>query len=214
VNADEILIKGAKRLNVTLSSEELDLFSVYLKNLQLWNKKISLTSISEDSEIAILHFLDSLSIVQFIYEGSKLLDIGSGAGFPGIPLKIVRPSIEVTLMDSVRKKFYFLSDTISKLKLERITVIRGRAESPDNGVQRRYFDFVVSRAVGTIDYLIELGSPYLVKEGKIVLMRGKKGLEEWSQVKDRIPKGLRLLKFDKLYLPFGNQQRVILVIGS
>ncbi|MDA2919549.1 16S rRNA (guanine(527)-N(7))-methyltransferase RsmG [Desulfobacterota bacterium AH_259_B03_O07] len=213
MNTKELLIKGAKQLNVALSSEQLDLFLVYLRNLQLWNKKISLTSISENSEIVISHFVDSLSIVQFINDGSKLLDIGSGAGFPGIPLKIVRPSIEMTLIDSVQKRVYFLSDTIRKLKLEQINVICGRAESPDNGVQKRYFDFVVTRAVGKIDYLIEISFPYLMEEGKIILMRGKKGLEEWSQVSYKNPQGLRLLKFDKFYLPFGNQQRIILVLG-
>ncbi|MFQ5786920.1 MAG: 16S rRNA (guanine(527)-N(7))-methyltransferase RsmG [Thermodesulfobacteriota bacterium] len=213
MNTRDILIKGAKQLNVALSSEELDLFFTYLKNLQLWSEKVNLTSISEDSEIVISHFLDSLSIVQFIPDGSKLLDIGSGAGFPGIPLKIVGSSIEVTLIDSVQKKVYFLLDTIRKLELKQINAMCCRAESSDNGVQRRYFDFVVTRAIGKIDYLIKLSFPYIVEEGKIILMRGIKGLEEWSQVKDKIPQDLRLLKFNKLYLPFGNQQRVILVIG-
>ena len=212
MNAREILISGANELNITLSAEQIQLFLDYLHILQVWNTKINLTSIKDKKEIVIRHFLDSLTIFHFVEGESRVLDIGSGAGFPGIPLKIANPSIEVTLLDSTQKKVYFLSDVIRKLRLKRITAVCARAESEDNGVQRYYYDFVISRAVGTVDKLIEISKPYMVDDGEIILMRGKSGLEEWSNSKV-VSKEFRLLKFSDLVLPYSRQRRVILAVG-
>jgi 16S rRNA (guanine527-N7)-methyltransferase len=214
VTVEEILVKGAGELGIPLTSHQAELFLDYLENLKFWNKKINLTGIEDERGIVINHFLDSVTILPFVSENSKLLDIGSGAGFPGIPLKIVVPSLEVTLLDSVQKKVFFMRDVIRKLKLSRIEAVWGRAEDPNNGVPRGCFDFVVSRAVGKIEKLLELGAPYLGEDGKIILMRGKRGLEEWNKVRDKTSQKFSLLEFKKLSLPFGKQQRVILVIES
>jgi 16S rRNA (guanine527-N7)-methyltransferase len=212
VNARELLISGANELDITLSAEQIQLFLSYLHILQAWNTKINLTSIKDKKEIVIRHFLDALAIFHFVKGESRVLDIGSGAGFPGIPLKIVTPSIEITLLDSTQKKVYFLSDVIRKLRLESITAVHARAESEDNGVQRYYYDYVTSRAVGTVDKLVEISKPYIVGDGKIILMRGKGGLEEWSSSKVAC-KEFQLLKFSDLVLPYTRQKRVILVAG-
>jgi 16S rRNA (guanine527-N7)-methyltransferase len=212
VNAREVLISGANELDITLSVEQIQLFLSYLHILQVWNTKINLTSIKDEKEIVIRHFLDALTIFHFVKGQSRVLDIGSGAGFPGIPLKIVNPSIEITLLDSTQKKVYFLSDVIRKLRLERITAVCARAESEDNGVQRYYYDFVISRAVGAVDKLIEISKPYIVDDGEIILMRGKSGLEEWSNSKV-VSKGFRLIEYSDLVLPYTKQKRVILVVG-
>ena len=212
MNARELLISGANELDITLSAEQTRLFLTYLHILQAWNEKVNLTSIKDEREIVIRHFLDSLTVFHHIEKESRVLDIGSGAGFPGIPLKIVHPFIEITLLDSTQKKVYYLRDVIRKLRLGGITAVCARAESEDNGVQRYYFDFVISRAVGTIDELGEISKRYLADHGKIILMRGKSGLEEWSDSKV-ISKNFRLLKFSDLVLPYSRRRRVTLVVG-
>ena len=212
MNARELLISGANELDITLSAEQTRLFLTYLHILQAWNEKVNLTSIKDEREIVIRHFLDSLTVFHHIEKESRVLDIGSGAGFPGIPLKIVHPFIEITLLDSTQKKVYYLRDVIRKLRLGGITAVCARAESEDNGVQRYYFDFVISRAVGTIDKLGEISKRYLADHGKIILMRGKRGLEEWSE-STIVSKNFRLLKFSDLVLPYSRRRRVILVVG-
>ena len=212
MTAREILIAGTNELGISLSAEQVQRFLTYLDILKLWKRKVNLTSVKDDNEIVIRHFLDSLTIHSFVKRESKLLDVGSGAGFPGIPLKIVNPSIEITLLDSTQKKVFFVSDVIRKLRLERINAAWGRAESEDNGVRRRYYDFVISRAVGKVDKLIEISKPYIAEHGEIILMRGRVGLEEWSNSKVAC-KEFRLLKFSELVLPYSRRMRAILVVG-
>jgi 16S rRNA (guanine527-N7)-methyltransferase len=210
---EEILIKGAEELGVRLTSKQMSLFIEYLERIKFWNERINITGTGDEAQIVVAHFLDSTTVVPFVSENSRLLDIGSGAGFPGIPLKIVRPSLEVTLLDSVKKKVFFMRDVIRSLGLKDIKAVYGRAEDIIDEVPRGYFDSVVSRAVGKIENLIELGIPYLRESGKVILMRGKKGLEEWNEMKDRTDRNVKLLESKKLSLPFSGHQRVILVIA-
>ena len=212
MKVEELLINGAREFGIELTRHQIELFLNYLDNITFWNKKINLTGTKDEHQVAINHFLDSISIFPFVSETSKLLDIGSGAGFPGIPLKIVLPSLEVTLLDSVEKKVLFMREVIRRLGLQKTHAICGRAEDIGNGVARGYFDFVVSRAVGKIEKLLELGIPYLCEGGKIVLMRGKGGLGEWDQIKYKVTERFKLLESKEFSLPFEKQQRVILVI--
>jgi 16S rRNA (guanine527-N7)-methyltransferase len=212
MKVEELLINGAREFGIELTRHQIELFLNYLDNITFWNKKINLTGTKDEHQVAINHFLDSISIFPFVSETSKLLDIGSGAGFPGIPLKIVLPSLEVTLLDSVEKKVFFMREVIRRLGLQKTHAICGRAEDIGNGVARGYFDFVVSRAVGKIEKLLELGIPYLCEGGKIVLMRGKGGLGEWDQIKYKVTERFKLLESKEFSLPFEKQQRVILVI--
>ncbi len=213
MNSSEILIDRAKRFNVSLNKDQVRLFLEYLEILRLWNKKINLTSIKDENEIVIRHFIDSLSVVPFIKDESRVLDIGSGAGFPGIPLKIVNPSIQLTLLDSTQKKVFFLLELINKLELIGVNAVWGRAESRDNGVKRGYYSYVVSRAVGKIEGLVRIGLPYIVKGGEIILMRGSRGLEEWERSKQIIKDDLRLLRYNQYELPKTTHKRSVLVIG-
>lgn len=214
MKVDEILVKGAEELGVTLTQEQVGLFLEYLESIKVWNKKINLTAIREERGIVINHFLDSISLVPFIIGGSNLLDIGSGAGFPGIPLKIVIPELEVTLLDSVEKKVFFMRYVIRRLRLKGIESVCGRAEDTGNGIPRGHFDLVVSRAVAEIRVLLKLSAPYINEKGKVVLMRGKRGFEEWEEVKKRDAQGFRLLESKRLFLPFTGHERVILVVAS
>ncbi|HSE83581.1 MAG TPA: 16S rRNA (guanine(527)-N(7))-methyltransferase RsmG [Thermodesulfobacteriota bacterium] len=212
MTAQEVLVRGARELDIELTSDQTQLFLSYLEILKFWNKRINLTATEDEREIIINHFLDSISILPFISKNARVLDIGSGAGFPGIPLKIVEPSLEVTLLDSVQKKVFFMRDAIRKLKLSGIRSIYGRAEDYNNGIPREYFDFVASRAVGKIESLLDLGTPYLREQGEIILMRGRRGLEEWNRI-GKTNQSLRLINCRKFSLPFSKQERVILVIA-
>lgn len=213
MKAEDILIKGAEELGVRLTSSQIFCFLEYLEKVKFWNERINLTGMGDEERIVVAHFLDSLTVVSIVSENSKLLDIGSGAGFPGIPLKIVRLSLEITLLDSGQKKVFFMRDVIRSLGLKGIKAVYSRAEDIIDEVPRGYFDFVVSRAVGKVENLIELGAPYLRGGGKLILMRGKRGLEEWDETKDRTDRNVKLLESKKLSLPFSGHQRVILVIA-
>jgi len=212
VSLREYLIKGARELGVDISEKDADLFFTYLENLKTWNDKINLTSIKNDREIIISHFLDSISIAPMVEDGKKVLDIGSGAGFPGIPLKIARPGLEVTLLDSVNKKVTFMNDTIRKLGLENIKAVWGRAEDPLNNIPRRHFAYVVNRAVGDISDTLRLSSPYVSENGVIILMRGKRGSEEWNTAIEDVENEFELLDFKDLTLPLSDLKRIILVL--
>jgi 16S rRNA (guanine527-N7)-methyltransferase len=212
VRTEEVLTAGARELGVLLTPVQVGLFLEYLNNLKFWNKKINLTGTKDDKDIIINHFLDSMTILPFISEGSKLLDIGSGAGFPGIPLKIMMPTLIITLLDSASKKVFFMREAIRKLSLNGIEAVCGRAEDIDNGIPRSHFQFVVSRAVGKIEDLAKLSIPYLGENGKIILMRGPSGLSEWEQLTHKSALSLRLSESKSLSLPFTGHRRVVLVI--
>jgi 16S rRNA (guanine527-N7)-methyltransferase len=209
----DVLIKGGRELGFEFTSKQVALFLLYLERIKFWNEKINLTGIKDEERIVINHFLDSLTILPFVSEGSKLLDIGSGAGFPGIPIKILSPSLEVTLIDSIQKKVFFMREVIRSLKLRGIKAVCGRAEA-NHEIPMAYFDFVVSRAVSKIEDLVELCIPYLRKGGRVILMRGKKGLEELDEFRYKTNRNINLLDSKKLFLPISRDQRVILVVSA
>ncbi len=208
----EILANGAEELGIDLSDKQIDLFLQYLDNLKKWNERINLTAIKDDREIIINHFLDSISIVPLIDNTKNMLDIGSGGGFPGIPLKIVCPRLRVTLVDSVNKKVSFLKNAIRKLALEDIEAVWGRAEDSENNIPRLYFDYVVNRAVGSISDTILLSLPYVTQEGQIILMRGKKGAEEWCQESQEFKDKYDLLEIREFVLPYTDSERIIIIL--
>lgn len=156
----------------------MDSFSLYLALLQKWNKTTNLTAITDPKEIQIKHFEDSLSLVPYLSKPCRLLDVGTGGGFPGIPIKIARPDIEVVLLDSSRKKIAFCQHVIRELKLEKIEAIQGRVENPDLLLSKfGLFDVVVTRATFSILDFLERAGEYLTLEGKVIMMKGK----EWEK---------------------------------
>ncbi|MEK7773069.1 MAG: 16S rRNA (guanine(527)-N(7))-methyltransferase RsmG [Deltaproteobacteria bacterium] len=168
-----ILKNGATELGVSLDDGAIAAFLVYLAELKAWNKKINLTSIDSDRGVVIRHFIDSLIPYRYIKGTERLLDIGAGAGFPGIPLKIADPSIEVTLIDSVGKKVHFIRHIIRKLGLKGIEAISGRVE--DSSLTGKYgtrFDCVISRAFTGLKRFLELSLPYVSTGGSIVAIKG------------------------------------------
>lgn len=208
----DLLANGAQEIGIELSDNQLDLFMLYLDNLKKWNEKINLTAINDDREIIINHFLDSISIAPFIDGNKTLLDIGSGGGFPGLTLKIAYPGLKVTLLDSVNKKVSFLKDTIRNLALKDIDAFWGRAEDTENKIPRQHFDYVVNRAVGTISDTSMLSAPYVSKDGVIILMRGKKGTEEWTEASKELDKNYELLDYRELTLPYSDSKRTVIIL--
>ncbi len=208
----DLLINGAKELGVKLSDKQLELFMKFLDNLNSWNKQINLTAIKDEREIIVNHFLDSLSIASDIEDNKRLLDIGTGGGFPGIPLKIVRPGLHVTLLDSNNKKISFLKDTVRKLALKNTKAVWGRAEDAQNGLPRGHYDYVVSRAVGSIHDMVNLSSSYVSSEGHIVLMRGKKGREEWLHESEIIEDKYHIVDYREFELPYSDSFRTVIVL--
>lgn len=164
----------------------------YRELLTEWNGKFNLTAITEEEEVEVKHFADSLSLltVREISEGAKMLDIGSGAGFPGIPVKIARPDWEITLLDSLNKRITFLNAVIEALKLSKISAIHGRAEELARKPEfRERFDIVTSRAVARLNILCEYSMPFVKPGGLFVAMKGSEAPEEIAEAE----KAIRLL---------------------
>lgn len=167
----KILTDGCEKLGITLSGRQIEQFMIYYEYLIEKNKVMNLTGITEFEEVMIKHFVDSLAIVKAadMNKITTLLDLGTGAGFPGIPLKIVFPQIEILLLDSLNKRIKFLNEVIDKCRLEKVKAIHGRAEEAARQKEyREYFDLCVSRAVANLSSLSEYCLPYVKTGGQFI----------------------------------------------
>lgn len=174
--------------DIEITSKQIEKLYLYMENLMEWNKKINLTAIKNEEDIIVKHFLDSVIIKDKIFE-NKILDIGSGAGFPGIPLKIMNDELNVTLIDAVNKKVNFMNDTIQNLKLKNIFSIHGRAEEFGHMIEyREKFDTVISRAVANMSTLVEYMLPFVKPGGKCLCMKGPDCEEEINNAQNAINK--------------------------
>jgi 16S rRNA (guanine527-N7)-methyltransferase len=169
----EKLIAGAQKLGLSLTKEQVTLFQTYYEELIRWNRRVNLTAIVDYEEVQIKHFLDSLTIAPLIGNMSgRLLDVGTGAGFPGVPLKIIFPDIAVTLVESVKKKAAFLDHLVDCLGLDSVEVIAERAETLAHDERHRErFDVAVSRGVADLATLAEITLPFCVVGGIAVAMK-------------------------------------------
>ena len=171
--------KGIKDLNINVSGQQALLMELHAKELMLWNKKINLTAIKQPMQIAEKHFIDCLAAASFIKNKNSIIDLGSGGGFPGIPLKIINPLLNVVLIDSSRKKINFLKHIIRLLGLQGIYAIHSRAQDlHDKDLYIAGFDAVISRAFTELSNFVELASPFLNKKGTIYAMKGKQAKKE------------------------------------
>ncbi len=211
-----IISRASKDIGITLIEHEINLLMKYYQELLLWNEKMSLVSIKSPLDIP-KHFIDSLTVTRFIKnENSKLLDIGTGAGLPGIPLKIKMESLHVTLLDSSRKKTSFLKSVIRKLGLRNISVVNSRVESLTHEENYRgFFDIVISRAAFKIPYFLTLGEYFLSDAGTLIAMKGKNADDELGEAVDTIRKtGLKLTYYHEIELPITGESRKILCFNK
>ncbi|UCG55528.1 MAG: 16S rRNA (guanine(527)-N(7))-methyltransferase RsmG [Dehalococcoidia bacterium] len=173
----EYLRSGAAKLGIELNPQQLEQFQVYYQKLLEWNQRINLTSITDFKEVQLKHFLDSLTVIpvfkqSIINKGLSVIDIGSGAGFPGLPLKIALPNIKLVLLEATKKKTNFLNTLILKLNLNDVEPLTGRAEEMAHQPQyRQRFYIVLSRAVATLPVLAELTLPFCAIGGQIIIQK-------------------------------------------
>jgi 16S rRNA (guanine527-N7)-methyltransferase len=208
----EILLNGAEEIGIVLNARVIESYLLYSAELRRWNTRINLTALTGDLEIGVKHFLDSLTVAPYLEGAQNVLDIGAGAGFPGLPLKIKFPAIKLFLLEASQKKVFFLRNMVRVLKLEGVEVVHGRAEARE--IKKRYaekFDLVLSRALADLATSLHLALPYTTKGGRIVGMRGKQGEEEaraidWGEL------GLQLREIKKMTLPFVEEDRVLLLV--
>ncbi len=213
---EELLSGGASALGVSLDERQVKLFFKYMDFLLEWSKKFNLTAIKEPQEVIVKHFLDSLSLVAYLQERNniRLLDIGAGAGFPGVPIKLASPGISVVLLESLNKRVNFLHKLIAELGIEGITAIHGRAE--DLGQKKEYrenFDIVVSRAVAEMPVLAELCLPFARLGGLFVAYKGPKVSEEILDSESALKiLGGKLSKQVEITLPYNEDRRTLVFI--
>ena len=201
---------------ILFNDKQLKSFYRYMNLLIEWNKKINLTAIIEPKEIIIKHFIDSLTINKYISKNTKLVDIGTGAGFPGIPLKIYRPDIQVTLVDSLNKRIKFLDTAIEELQLENINTIHSRVE--DFGKNKKYresFDYATARAVANLSILSEYLLPTVKVGGQCLCMKGSQIEEEIKNSEKAINiLGGKINEIDNFYLPETDINRNVVIIDK
>ncbi len=209
MNPRELLISGARDLGIDLSAGQVDSVFVYLTELKKWNRKINLTAIREERDIIIKHMLDSLSHIRGFNPapGLKLLDMGSGAGFPALPIKIVRPEISITLVESVKKKASFLRHIVRTLKMTGVEVIDKRTDELPLSFHATC-DVVTARAFADMNVALSAGTPFLKPGGLMVLSRGS---EETISGRDTEKAGVSLEKRIELTLPHSDYKRAIWV---
>ncbi|MBR4110648.1 MAG: 16S rRNA (guanine(527)-N(7))-methyltransferase RsmG [Clostridia bacterium] len=208
-----LLKKFADKINISLSEEQIDKFIKYKELLKEWNEKINLTAITADEDIIIKHFIDSLTIEKYIDKNSSIIDVGTGAGFPGIPIKIAREDINLTLLDSLNKRIVFLQEVLNENKIENAICIHGRAEDIAKDLKsREKYDVATARAVANMSTLLELCLPFVKVGGKFICMKGN-NIEEVEEAKKALEiLGGEIEKIENFVIPDTDIERNIIVV--
>ncbi len=196
-----LLTGGASELGVPLSAGQADAFMLYLSELRKWNQKTNLTAIEDPRDIIIKHFLDSLSLLRILPpEAKNASDIGSGAGFPGIPIKVAVPGLSITSVEPAHKKAAFQRHIIRLLGLEGIRVVEAKVEEVTAGSER--FDIIFSRAFKEPEGLLPLAGPLLAEGGQIILSLG-------PSVGEEPPAGWEIVRREEVTLPYSDIRRTL-----
>ena len=210
----ETLLEATEDLKIRLSEEQLSQLELYHKLLSEWNEKINLTAITDDRGVAVKHFADSMTIFNYfdIPQNARVIDVGTGAGFPGLVMKIVRPDIELTLLDSLQKRLNFLRTVLDALHLD-ATLIHSRAEEGGQDMKlRESYDLAVSRAVAQLNILSEYCLPYVRLSGRFIAFKGSVG-DELQAAKNAIGiLGGRIGKTPVFELPMEGGTRTLIEI--
>ena len=208
----EILLSGCQQLNIGIDEEKTEQLLEYAKLLVEWNEKMNLTAITDSEGIATKHFLDSMTALVTGKVKGKVADIGCGAGFPGLVLKIMKPEIELTLLDSLKKRLTFLDNVCAELGLDNVQTVHSRAE--DGGrLMREQFDTVVSRAVANMTVLSELCLPFVKVGGYFLALKGPLADEELSAAKRAIEVlGGKVESIFSAEIPFTDLEHKIIIV--
>lgn len=212
----KILDDYSNKIGIILNKEQKENFFQYMNLLIKWNEKINLTAITNPEEIILKHFIDSITISKYINSNSYIADIGTGAGFPGIPLKIIRDDINIVLVDSLNKRINFLNEVINNLNLKNIITVHSRAEDlGQNKIYREKFDIVTSRAVANLATLSEYLLPLVKIKGNCICMKGPSIKEEIKNSKNAINiLGGTISDINEFKLPNSDIERTVIIINK
>jgi len=206
---DDLLRQGSQEVGVSLEDLQIELFGLYLQELLEWNKIFNLTGIKDPEDIVIKHFVDSLTPLPYLEPFGRLVDIGPGAGFPSIALKIAAPGLQVQLVEASRKKVSFLKHIIRTLKLDSVIVIQSRIE--DLELPGEPFDTIISRAFTRLEPLVKLVSPFMEPGNTLVTMLGPTTAKDHTRLADcALAESLELKRVVSLELPRGRGGRTLL----
>lgn len=207
----EQFIAETKKLGINLTEEQLNKLDQFYNLLIEWNEKINLTRITKKEDVYLKHFYDSLTLAKVIDLSTKetLCDVGTGAGFPGIVLKIVYPNLKITLVDALQKRVNYLNAIIKDLQLENIQAIHTRGEDLHDK-----YDVVTARAVANIEKLLKYTMHLVNNTGVCVAMKGNIDNELTPEIENKISKKYQILKIEKFELPIENSQRSLIVIKN
>ena len=207
----EEFIKALEELNININSEQLIKLEEFYHLMLEWNEKINLTRITEETDVYLKHFYDSLTITKVVdlNKVKTLCDVGTGAGFPGIVLKIMYPNLKITLIDSLQKRVNYLNEIIKELNLKEIEAIHSRGED-----YKGKFDVVTSRAVANIEKLVTYTMHLVSKEGVFVAMKGNIEEELTTSVKEKLSHQYQIIKIEQFILPIENSNRSLIVMKN
>ncbi|MBI3804020.1 MAG: 16S rRNA (guanine(527)-N(7))-methyltransferase RsmG [Nitrospirae bacterium] len=207
-----MLLRGAERLGIALSQKPVDQLAVYLDELVRWNRRVNLTALRSDRDIVIKHFLDSLTPLSFLHPSpnERWIDIGSGAGFPGLVLKIASPHIQMTLVEATGKKAAFLHHLVGLLGLTGVTVIQDRLEHLRGPKYEKQFDLLLTRAVAA-EGILSAGPALVRAGGALLLFQGAADRPSWEARLHPHP-GLTLKAVFPITLPFAEEARSLVLL--
>lgn len=217
MNPEQFVQELSKR-NFKLNEKQINQFNQYFTSLIAANQKVNLTRITEEDDVYLKHFFDSLTPLFTFSEvfkpGDTVCDVGAGAGFPSIPLKILQPELKVTIVDSLGKRLTFLQDLIEKLQLQDVTLVHGRAEDVgQNKLYREQFDIVTARAVANMAVLSEYCLPLVRKSGYFVALKGPKAEKELQDGQKAISLlGGKVIQTEELQLPTSSEERTLILV--
>lgn len=216
MNEKKILNESTKEMQVNLTEEMLEQFMTYKEMLLEYNKNINLTSIVDPKEIMLKHFADCLSIMPYcnFTDTTKIIDVGTGAGFPAVPVKIACPNIHVTLLDSLNKRINFLEDLIQELDLDNVTCIHGRAEDiGKNPELRETFDYAVARAVAQLAVLAEYTLPFVKIGGKLIALKARDAENEIVDSEEMLTTlGGKVVDVIDVVIPFTDLEHKLVIV--
>lgn len=213
-NFFEYLESLSVEIGINLNDFQIEKYFNYMNLLIEWNNKFNLTAITEEKDIILKHFIDCMTVFKYIGDEDSVIDVGTGAGFPGIPIAINRENAKITLLDSLNKRIVFLQEVVNSLSLNSAIALHGRAEDfARNNVYREKFDVAVSRAVANLSTLLEYLMPFVKVGGKCICMKGSDVDEELKEAEFAINVlGGKIEKIDSFCLPNSDIKRNIIII--